>query len=108
MTDLKTDPAAPADPPSAPVTAEPRCALLVMCIECGRGAEAPLPIDRNALALFLAQISWYASVLTPPGQGPEVPILLAALCTSCASIVFPPEVLRAAEARRQQLLQGAR
>lgn len=107
--DLKGDPATPAAPAApVPVPAEPKCALLVMCVECGRGAEAPLPIDRDAFAHFLAQIAWYASVLTPPGQGPEVPVVLAALCTTCAPTVFPPEVMKAAEERRRQMLQGAR
>lgn len=102
--DPKADPVQPA--PAA--LAEPRCALLVMCVECGRGAEPPLPIDRDGLALFLAQVSWHAVVMTPPGQGPEVPVVIGALCTSCAPTVFPPEVMKAAEERRKQILQGVR
>jgi hypothetical protein len=79
-----------------------------MCTECGRGTEAPLPIDRDSLARFLAQVVWYVAVLTPPGQGPEVPVVLSALCGSCAPNIFPPEVMRVAEERRQQVLRGAR
>jgi hypothetical protein len=81
----------------------PACALLVMCGACGRGIEAPLPIDRDALARFLAQNAWYLSILTAPGQ---VPILFGALCGDCAPGVFPPEIIRAAEERRQRMLQG--
>jgi hypothetical protein len=81
----------------------PQCALFVMCGECGQGAEVPLPIDREGLARFLAQSAWFMSILTPPGQ---VPILFGALCGECATRVFPPEVLRTAEERRQRMLQG--
>lgn len=87
--------------------AEPRTAWLLMCVQCGQGTEAPLPLDRDGTARFLALIGWYVSVLTPPGQGPEVPILLAALCASCAQAIYPPEVMKVAEERRQQMLQAA-
>jgi hypothetical protein len=80
----------------------PECALLVMCGECGRGTEVPLPVDQTALALFLARGGWFMAVLTPPGQAP---VLFGALCGDCALGVFPPEVLRAAEEHRQRLLQ---
>jgi hypothetical protein len=79
------------------------CALLVMCSECGRGVEVPLPIDRDALARFLVLRAWFVSILTAPGQ---TPILFGAVCNECAPKVFSPEVLRAAEERRQKLLQG--
>lgn len=92
--------------PAAP-RPEPTCALLVMCVECGQGIEAPLPIDHRAFSFLLATHGWFPSVLTPPGQGPDVPILLGALCLSCAQQVFPPEVLKVAEERRQQLLRTA-
>ncbi len=88
--------------------AEPACALLVMCVECGQGVEAPLPTDRRAIARLLAQHGWFMSVLSPPGQGPETPILVGALCPTCAPNVFPPEVLRVAEERRQKMLAGTR
>jgi len=106
MSEAPSNQGSPALPTSAP-KAEPRCTLLVMCVECGRGAEAPLPIDHRTLSLFLATQGWYPSVLTPPGQGPEVPILLAAICPICAQQAFPPEVLKAAEQRRQELLRAA-
>lgn len=86
---------------------EPRCALLAMCVECGAGIEIPLPVDPRWLAFFLAQSGWFISVMTPPGQGPEVPMLLGPLCTACAQKVFSPEVFKIAEERRQQLLQAA-
>lgn len=87
---------------------EPPCALLVMCCECGEGVEAPLPTDRDAIARVLAQRGWFMSVLTPPGQGPEVPIVVGALCASCAPRVLPPEILKVAEERRQKMLAGTR
>jgi hypothetical protein len=83
--------------------AEPKCALLVMCVECGKGVEAPLPTDRDAIARLLAQQGWFTSVLSPPGQ---TPILVGALCATCAPTVFSPEALKVAEERRQKLLQG--
>jgi hypothetical protein len=86
---------------------EPALALLVMCVECGAAVEARLPIESRAIALLLAQRGWFMSVLTPPGQGPEVPIVFGALCGSCAPKVYPPEVLEVAEARRQDLLRAA-
>jgi hypothetical protein len=100
---MKSDPnAAPAQPP-----VEPKCTLLAMCVECGEGTELPLPIDGRALGFFLAQRGWFISVMSPPGQGAEAPMVLGPLCTACAQKVYPPEVYAAAEQRRQQLLQAA-
>lgn len=99
MTDQKPDPQSPAKTP-----AEPPCALLVMCVECGEGVEVLLPTYRDAIARVLAQRGWFMSLLTPPGQGPEVPIVVGAVCASCAPTVYPPEVLKVAEAQRQKLL----
>lgn len=101
---MNSDPNAAAAGSTAPI--EPKCALLVMCVECGQGIEAPLPIDYRAFVYLLATQGWFPSVLTPPGQGPEVPILFGALCSSCAQQRYPPEVLQAAEERRQQMLQS--
>lgn len=84
-------------PPSPP------CALLVMCSECGRGVEVPLPMDRESLELFLILQTWFMGVFTSPGQ---VPIVFGALCGDCAPKVFSPEALRAAEAHRQKMLRG--
>lgn len=92
----------------AGTTTEPTCALLVMCVECGQGVEVPLPTYRDAIVRVLAQRGWFMSVLTPPGQGPEVPIVIAALCGDCAPRVFPPEILKAAEEQRQKLLEEPR
>jgi hypothetical protein len=88
--------------------AQPKCALLVMCVHCGQGTEAPLPTDRDAITLLLAQRGWFVSILSPPGQSPEVPILFGALCATCAPSVFPSEVLTAAEEHRKKMLLGAR
>jgi hypothetical protein len=99
---MRADPNA-ATGSTAPI--EPTCALLVMCVECGQGIEATLPIDYRAFVYLLATNSWFPSVLTPPNQGSEVPILFGALCPSCAQQVYSPEVFQAAEERRQQMLQ---
>ena len=88
------------------IPTEPKCALLVMCVECGQGIEMPLPVDQHTLALFLAQRGWFISVLSPPDQGPEVPVVIGPLCSACAQQVYPPEVFQAAEGRRQQLVQS--
>ena len=86
---------------------EPKLALLVMCVECGEGVEAPLPIEHQALTLLLAQRGWYLTRLPPPvEQGPEVPILTGALCAACAPKVLAPEILQMAERQRQHLLAG--
>ena len=77
------------------------CSLLVLCVECGSGVEVPLPIDRDALARFLAQCGWFMAIMTGPGH---LPILFGVLCPGCAPRVFSPEILRAAEERRQKLL----
>lgn len=78
-------------------------ALLVMCNECGRGVAVSLPIDHESFARSLAQLAWFVALLTPSGQ---VPTLFGALCGDCAPKVFSPEILRAAEERRQWMLQG--
>ena len=105
MTDIP-NPNSQATPPPPPGS-EPKCALLAMCVECGEGTELPLPVDQRALAFLLAQRGWFMSVMSPPNQGPEVPMILGPLCTACAQKVYPPEVFAAAEQRRQQLLQAA-
>ena len=79
--------------------------LLVMCIECGQGVEVTLPTTRDAIARQLAQRGWFMSVLTPPGQGPGVPIVVATICAGCAATVYPPEVMKVAEARRLKMLE---
>lgn len=86
---------------------EPACALLAMCVECGQGAEIPLPVDGRILGFILALRGWFISVMSPPGQGPEAPMLLGPLCPTCAQKVYPPEVLVVAEQRRQQLVLAA-
>jgi hypothetical protein len=98
MTDQKKNPVG--------TPTEPLCSLLVMCAECGDGVEVPLPTDRDAIALILARRGWYMSVMTPPGQGLEVPLVVGAVCTRCASSAFPPEVLKTAEDRRLKMLAG--
>ena len=52
----------------------------------------------------LAKEKWFLSVLTPPGQGSDVPLVMGALCPSCAKKVYPPEVLKIAEKQRDKLL----
>ena len=104
MTDIPNPNSQAAPPVPGP---EPVCALLAMCVECGEGTELPLPIDQRVLAFLLAQRGWFISVMSPPGQGPEVPMVLGPLCPACAQKVYPPEVFAVAEQRRQQLLQVA-
>ena len=84
---------------------ESKWALLVLCVECGEGVEVPLPIDYVPFLFFLAQRGWFTSVLKQPAQDPEAATLFAALCTPCAQKVYPPEVFKIADERRQQLVQ---
>lgn len=95
------------DPASVLPRPEPVCALLAMCVECGLGIELPFPIDNRTIGFLLAQRGWFISVLSPPSQGPEVPMILGPLCAACAQQVYAPEVFAAAEQRRQQLLLAA-
>jgi hypothetical protein len=114
LTDQKNPAGSPATPPTMTTTTTttptptPTTALLVLCVECGDGVEVPLPTYLDAIALVLAQRGWFMSVLTPPGQGPEVPIVVGALCMNCAPRVFPPEIMKAAEERRLKLLESSR
>lgn len=94
--------AAPTQPP-----VEPKCALLVLCVECGEGVELPLPIDNRSVGVLLAQRGWFISVLSPPEQRADGPMVLGPLCAACAQKLYPPEVFAAVEQRRQQLLQAA-
>ena len=104
-----TEPNATANPNAGEPNAgpEPRCALLAMCVEFGDGVELLLPMDARWLAFFLAERGWFISVMSPPNQGPEAPMLLGPLCPACAQKVYSPEVFQAAEVRRQQVLQAA-
>ena len=108
-----TDSSNPNNPPAAPalrpgehaIPGEPVCALLALCVECGRGLELPLPLDQRVLSFVLAQHGWFISVMSPPNQA-ATPMLIGPLCTTCAQQVYSPEVFAAAEQRRQQLLQA--
>ena len=103
------NPNSPPGPQALPVSSGPEtaCALLALCVECGQGTELPLPIDSRSLAFRLAQMGWFIAVMSPPGQGPEAPMIFGPLCAACAQQVYTPEVFAAAEQRRQQLLQAA-
>jgi hypothetical protein len=79
--------------------------MLAMCVECGQGVELLLPIDQRSLSAMLAQVGWFISVLSPPGQRPDASTVIGPLCAACAQQVYPPEIYKAAEQRRQQLLQ---
>lgn len=97
----------PTDTPTPPPRAElPPCALFMMCVECGQGIEVPLPLEQEAFAIVLAQQAWFVTVLAPTEGQPETLPVLAALCTTCAPTIFQPEVMRAAEERRQALLRS--
>ena len=87
---------------------EPPCQLLVMCVECGSGIEVPLPTDRDAITRLLARHGWFMSMLSPPGQSTVSPIVVGAVCVSCAPTVYPPEVLKIAEERRLKMLETHR
>lgn len=91
--------------PAAPEP-EPSCALAVLCVECGQGTEVPLPVDQRVLALLLASIGWFISVLSAPDRGTLAPTVIGPLCAGCAQQVYPPEVFAAAERKRQQLVQS--
>jgi hypothetical protein len=79
--------------------------MLAMCVECGHGIELPLPIDQRGLSHMLAAVGWFISVLQPPTQDPQARMVIGPLCATCAQRVYPPEVYKMAEQRRQQLLQ---
>lgn len=89
--------------PKAPPA--PTVALLVTCVECGEGVEVLMPIEHKAIAILLAQRGWFMSVLTPPSQNPEVPVLFGVLCSTCAPKLYPPAVMKAAEEQRQAIVK---
>ncbi len=91
-------------PQAAAFRPEPACAMLARCVECGHGAELPLPFDQRALSIMLAQVGWFISVLSPPGQGSDR-IVIGPLCGMCAQKIYPADMYKMAEQRRQQLLQ---
>lgn len=82
--------------------------MVVLCIGCGQGVEAPLPITREALAIQLAKLGWFLSIVSPPSQDPKVPITTAAVCNPCAQKMYPPEAFKAAEERRRQMAEAAK
>jgi hypothetical protein len=88
----------------SPKASQPTFVLLVMCAECDRGIEVPLPTDRPLFALSLVRQGWFMSVLSPPNQDPAAPITVGALCESCAPRVWSPELMKAAEEWRRKLL----
>jgi hypothetical protein len=92
-------------PPAKP--AEPSTALLMMCVECGDGMQMPLPLDMRRLSFFLAQNAWFPSVVSPPNQGAEAPMVIAPLCAACAKKVYPAEMFKVIEERRLSLLKAA-
>lgn len=67
------------------------------CLECST--------DRAAIERLLAQHGWFMSMMSPPGQGPDVPIVVGAVCGTCAPTVCPPEALKVAEERRLKILE---
>jgi hypothetical protein len=77
--------------------------LNVSCAECNDAVQVPFPIERDMLFRHLACKRWFLSVMTPPGQGKETPIVLGALCPRCAKRVLPPEVLKTAEKMRDEV-----
>lgn len=100
-----TTPQTPQAPTPAVQRPEPLCSMLAMCVECGHGIELPLPLDQRALSQMLAAVGWFISVLQPPTQDPQARMVIGPLCAACAQQVYPPEVFKMAEQRRQQLLQ---
>jgi hypothetical protein len=91
--------------PQAPPA--PKVALLVTCVECGEGFEALMPIEHKAITIALALRGWFMSVLTPPSQNPEVPVLFGVLCSTCAPKIYPPEVMKVAEEQRRAIVKMA-
>mgnify|MGYP001590491045 FL=1 len=54
------------------------------------------PLTQEGLLAHLKAKAWFLSVVTPPGQGPDVPIVMAPLCRPCAVAVMP-ELVKAVE-----------
>jgi hypothetical protein len=81
---------------------------VVMCIGCGQGVEAPLPLTREALALQLARLGWFLSIVSEPNPDPKVPITTAPLCSPCAQKMQSPEAFKAADDRRRQAVEAAK
>lgn len=79
-----------------------KLSLRVPCVECDEALVAPLPIEHTALSDLADEHGWFLTVMTPPGQAL---VTLGALCPSCATRVYSPDVLAAAvEARDRRRL----
>lgn len=79
--------------------------LLLICsgpvLGCTEVVEIPFdePLTRDRLTELLRARNWFLSVVTPPGQGRDVPIDFAAICEPCAKVVMPELVEAAKKAR---------
>lgn len=63
---------------------------------CKKAISAPIPIYLDPLTQYLRQHGWFLSVLTPPNQGPDVPIEMGATCGDCTRRLMP-EAAKVAE-----------
>lgn len=61
--------------------------------------EVDFGLDKDALTKVLEENRWFLSVLTPSGQGPEVPLVLGPICERCAKEVMPEVVAKFYELR---------
>jgi hypothetical protein len=82
----------------------PEFMLRAPCVECRDALVVPLPVDKVALSELADEHAWHLSVLTPPGRGPDVPVVVGLLCPRCAERTYSPELLAVAEERRRKRL----
>ncbi len=75
---------------------------------CAEDIWVPIdePLTLDSLSDFLAQHGWYLSVITPPGQGPTVPLTHATICRACAKTVMPELVEAADRIRLAKQISG--
>lgn len=70
--------------------------------DCPVYVEIPFdePLDMDRLTELLRERSWFLSVLTPPGQGEDVPVIFGPICEPCANEVMPELVDAAKKAMK--------
>ncbi len=63
---------------------------------CQASLEVPFWLipDEDAMAMVMDEMDWFMSLVTPPGQGKDVPIVMCLLCPDCANKLHHPGVMK--------------
>lgn len=83
------------------------CCLLFLCTgpggkKCEEDVAVKFGLGRDELTKYLNEVGWFLSVLTPPGQGDDVPVVMGPICEPCAVVVMPEVVMAAKDQLRKK------